>query len=41
MEFLAEEISAPEPTDEQLAAFLAANPERFRTEDRLTFRQVF
>ena len=31
----------PEPTDEQLAAYLAANPERFRTEDRLTFHQVF
>ena len=41
MEFLAEDISAPEPSDEQLAAYLEANPERFRTEDRLTFRQVF
>jgi hypothetical protein len=41
MEFLAEEISAPEPTEAQLAAYLASNPERFRTEDRLTFHQVF
>ena len=41
MEFLAEDISAPEPSEEQLAAYLRANPERFRTEDRLTFQQVF
>jgi hypothetical protein len=41
MEFLAEDISAPEPSEEQLAAYLTANPERFRTEDRLTFHQVF
>jgi hypothetical protein len=41
MEFLAEDMTAVEPSDEQLGAYLAANPERFRTEDRLTFRQVF
>ncbi|MET4241292.1 peptidylprolyl isomerase [Bradyrhizobium sp. RT10b] len=41
MEFLAEEISVPEPTDEQLAAYLASDPERFRNQDRLTFRQLF
>jgi hypothetical protein len=41
MEFLAEDISAPDPTDEQLAAFLAANPEHFRTDDRLTFQQLY
>ena len=41
MEFLAEDMAAAEPSDEQLAAHLASNPERFRTEDRLTFRQVF
>jgi hypothetical protein len=41
MEFLAEDMSVPEPSDEQLAAYLAANPERFRTEDHLTFHQVF
>jgi len=41
MEFLAEDMSVPEPNDEQLAAYLAANPERVRTEDHLTFRHVF
>jgi hypothetical protein len=41
MEFLADDMSAPEPNDEQLAVFLASNPDRFRTEDQLTFRQVF
>jgi hypothetical protein len=41
MEFLAEDMSAAEPSDEQLAVHLASNPERFRTDDRLTFRQVF
>lgn len=41
MEFLAEDIAAAEPSDEQLAGYLASNPERFRTEDRLTFRHVF
>ena len=41
MEFLAEDIAAPEPSEEQLAAYLKANPECFRTEDRLTFQQVF
>ena len=41
MEFLAEDMAAAEPSDGQLAAYLASNPEQFRTEDRLTFRQVF
>jgi PPIC-type PPIASE domain len=41
MEFLAEEMSVPEPSDEQLAAYLASNPERFRGEDQITFHQVF
>jgi hypothetical protein len=41
MEFLAEDAAAAEPSGEQLAAYLASNPERFRTEDRLTFHQVF
>jgi PPIC-type PPIASE domain len=41
MEFLVEEISAPEPTEAQLAAVLTSNPDRFRTEDRLTFHQLF
>ena len=41
MEFLAEDASSAEPGDDQLAAYLEANPARFRTDDRLTFRQVF
>lgn len=41
MEFLAEELSFPEPTEEQLAAYLKSNPERFRTEDHLKFHQIF
>ena len=41
MEFLAEDMAAAEPSDEQLAAYLASHPERFRTEHRLTFRHVF
>jgi hypothetical protein len=41
MEFLADDMSLPEPSDEQLAAYLASNPERFRAEDQLTFHQVF
>jgi hypothetical protein len=41
MEFLAEDISAPEPSEEQLASYLRSNPERFRSEDQFTFRQIF
>jgi hypothetical protein len=41
MEFLADDMSVPEPSDEQLAAYLASNPERFKTEDQFTFHQVF
>jgi parvulin-like peptidyl-prolyl cis-trans isomerase-like protein len=41
MEFLVEDLSVPEPSEEQLAAFLESNPERFRAEDHLTFKQVF
>jgi hypothetical protein len=41
MEFLADDVSVPEPSDEQLAAYLASNPERFRAEDQLAFHQVF
>ncbi len=41
MEFLAEEISIPEPTDAELGAYLASHQERFRVPDSLTFRQVF
>ena len=41
MEFSAEDASVPEPSEAQLAAYLEANPERFRAEDHLTFHQVF
>ena len=41
MEFLAEDMAAAEPSDEQLAAYLASNPQQFRTDDRLTFHHVF
>jgi hypothetical protein len=41
MEFLAEDMSALEPSDEQLAVYLKANSERFRTEGQFTFRQIF
>ncbi|MDH2351197.1 peptidylprolyl isomerase [Bradyrhizobium sp. SSUT112] len=41
MEFLAEDMSVPEPNDEQLAAYLASNPELFRAEGQLTFHHVF
>jgi parvulin-like peptidyl-prolyl cis-trans isomerase-like protein len=39
MEFLAEDL--PEPSDEQLKAYLGSNPERFRSDGQITFRQVF
>ena len=41
MEFLAEDMAAAEPSEEQLAAYLASNQEKFLTDDRLTFHQVF
>jgi hypothetical protein len=41
MEFLAEDMSAPEPNDEQLAAYLTSNPGRFQADDQISFRQVF
>src|SRR6202142_3133317 len=41
MEYFAEDASVPEPSEAQLAAYLAANPERFKSEDHFTFRQIF
>jgi hypothetical protein len=41
MEFLADDMSVPEPSEAELAAYLASNPERFRAEDQLTFHQIF
>lgn len=41
MEFFAEDASVQEPSEAQLAAYLEANPEHFKTEDHFTFHQVF
>jgi PPIC-type PPIASE domain len=41
MELLAEDMTTEEPSDEELASYLASNPEQFWTEDRVTFHQVF
>ena len=42
MEFIAEGLAAvSEPTEAELADYLAKNPEAFRQEQRFTFRQVF
>jgi PPIC-type PPIASE domain len=41
MEFIAEDMAAAEPGDRELQEFLASHPDKFRSEDRLTFRQVF
>jgi hypothetical protein len=41
LEFLAEDLAPAEPGDAELAAWLAAHPERFRVEARAGFRQVF
>lgn len=42
IEFLSEDIaSLNEPSDDDLQAFLAADPERFREETRFSFRQVY
>jgi hypothetical protein len=41
MEFAAEDMGVAEPSEEQLAAYLAANADRFKTEDHLTFRHVY
>ncbi len=39
MESIADDAARREPTEEELAAFLAANPERFREEGRISFRR--
>lgn len=42
LEFLSQDVNKPaEPTDQDLKSFLAAHPEKFRTDDRFTFRVVF
>jgi hypothetical protein len=42
MEFVSEEAAAlARPTDDELTAYLKANPDAFRTEPRATFSQVY
>jgi len=41
MEFLFEDFSRAEPSREDLQEFLAENPERFRTQARITFEHVY
>ena len=42
MEFVSEDIAAQiEPTEEQLATYLQAHPEKFRSEARFSFSQVY
>jgi PPIC-type PPIASE domain len=42
LEFISEDVAAQvESTDEQLRAYLKANPEAFRVEPRFAFRQVY
>jgi hypothetical protein len=41
MEFLAEDMGAAEPSEAQLADYLASHSDRFRTDDILTFHQIF
>jgi hypothetical protein len=42
LEFLSQDVGkVAEPTEQELKSFLAAHPEKFRTDDRFTFRLVF
>jgi hypothetical protein len=41
MEFIAQDVAETEPTDAELAAYLAARPEKFRGEERFSFRHVY
>jgi len=41
LEFIANDVVALEPTDEQLASYLAARPDRFMSGDGVSFRHVF
>jgi hypothetical protein len=41
LEFMAEDLSVGEPTDDQLAAYMATNADRFKSEDRVTFDHVY
>ena len=41
MEFLVDDFSAADPSDTDLQKFLNDNPERFRTEARITFEHIY
>ncbi len=42
LEFVSEDVLAPpEPTDDQLRAYLTSHPDAFRVEARFTFRHIF
>jgi len=41
MEFLVDDFSAAEPTDEELQQFLDADPDRFKIDARITFEHVY
>ena len=41
MEFLVDDFSAAEPTDEELQQFLDADPDRFQTDARISFEHVY
>jgi hypothetical protein len=41
MEFMVEDMAAAEPTDDDLRSYLTFHSDKFRTEERLTFRHVF
>jgi hypothetical protein len=42
LEFITDDIAAQtQPTEEDLKAYLEAHPDKFRTEDRFTFRQLY
>ena len=41
MEFIAEDLAAAEPTDADLAGYLAKHPDAFRQDQQLTFRHIY
>jgi hypothetical protein len=41
LEFLLEDLTAEEPGDEELIAFLQQHPEKFQVEPRVSFRQLY
>ena len=41
MEFLVDDFSAAEPTDEDLQQFLVADPDRFQTDARISFEHIY